>query len=445
MQVPEKFSYLEINSSIQEALDSIFDTQENTIIIGNAGTGKSEITKIIKHVSSNDTIFLAPTGVAAVNIEGQTIHSFFRFPPSLITEKDIQPNEKTALILSRVKRIVIDEAPMVRVDILEAIDSALKLYNGTKEPFGGIQMVLIGDIFQLSPITKKDSTEERYIQDVWKDSFFFNSFAYRSANWNKIELTKVYRQKDPEFSSVLNRIRKGYQTDSDLEFINRRVMNIGKYKDIVDTEDFIYLTAFNKIVDKENRKRLSKINSREYQFEARIEGKINIRNFMIEEILEVKEGAKVMLLTNTLEWMNGDMGYIQSINGSSITIKLLDGFNVIVEPAEFTEYEYDYDKSKKEITKRIKGKITQYPIKLAYAMTVHKAQGQTFNGGYINIGKFFADHMAYVALSRFRNIEYLGISKPITMDDIVINEQAREFMKNFSKRRKRTIDKKTIV
>jgi len=412
MQVPEKFNYLEMNKDLQEALDSIMDSRENTVIIGNAGTGKSELIRIIQYLSHNDTIFLAPTGTAAVNIGGQTIHSFFSFPPTLITEADIQMKEKVALILNNIKRIVIDEIPMVRVDLFEAIDSSLKFYRGSNEPFGGIQMVVVGDLFQLPPIVKKDSEEDRYITDVWGGAYFFNSFAYKGAQWSKVELKKVYRQKDPMFTSVLNRIRRGYHTTSDIDYLNQKVMPFGKFIDSNLVENYIYLTAFNRIADKENQKRLSMLDGELFTFRAYYD-----------------------------KGTNGDMGFVLEVNGSKIEVELIRGPVVEVEKIEFSEFEYDYDKASKSIEKRKKGAFIQFPMKLAYAMTIHKAQGQTFEGGYINLGKAFAPHILYVAYSRFRDLEKIGIAKPIVDSDIKIEESAREFMATFSKRRERPLTK----
>lgn len=432
MQVPKAFDHLEINENLQRALDSIFDTKENTIIIGNAGTGKSEIVKIISYLSHNDTIFLSPTGIAAVNIGGQTIHSFFKFPPSLIRESDIELNEKTALILNSIKRIVIDEITMVRTDLFDAIDSALKFYRGCNDSFGGLQMVIVGDLYQLPPVIKKKSDEYSYIQDVWGGEYFFNSYAFRSTEWSKIELTKVYRQKDPMFTEVLNRIRKGNQTQKDLDVLNERIVPFGKFTDDQKEVDFVYLTAFNKIAEKENDKRLNMLPGKLETIHAFYDQTVNPKNFMPPEILRIKEGAKVMLLNNTEDWKNGDIGFIISINRTYIKVQLPNR-TVTVEPVKFDEYEYDYDKTAKSITKKIKGSFIQYPMKLAYAITIHKSQGQTFEGGYINTsGKFnFIDHIFYVAISRFRDLDKIGISHKIENHHISINEKVNEFMSQF--------------
>lgn len=435
VKIPEEFSHLEMNDQLEVALDSILNQRENTIVMGNAGTGKSCLIDIVKAVSPLDTILLAPTGTAAVNIGGQTIHSFFGFPPALIEGTSLVPKENVYEILQHTRRIIIDEVPMVRVDLMEGIDYILKQYMGNTLPFGGIQMVLIGDPYQLPPILKEDSNEGKYVRDIWPGKYFFHSYGFKSSSWNVIELLKVYRQKDPVFTSSLNKIRKGLHSTNDLNLMNSRVMSKIEYEDMMgeESETYVYLTSLNKIAERINEDRLMELPGQASYYSASYTPTVDLKNFTPPVLLSVKEGALVMLLVNNGPYNNGDMGIVKETGPDFLIIDVFRKGRIKVGVHTFEQIEYDYDSSSKRIMKKVIGTFEQIPVKLAWAMTVHKSQGQTFESGYIDIPHTFAEHMIYVALSRFRHLEKIGLKKPLQVHDIKIHPDVREFMSQFEK------------
>jgi energy-coupling factor transporter ATP-binding protein EcfA2 len=261
IEVPESFNYLEINDEMQKAFDIALNTNENLIITGPAGVGKSEFISVLQELTQTDfgTIYLAPTGVASVRVKGQTIHSFFKFPPTILKGEDLNVREDYVDLMCSLERIVIDEISFVSSNLLDAIDQLLQQYRDNDKPFGGVQMILIGDLYQLPPVVKENSPEQQYMTDVYGGYFFFHAYGFRSGNFNKIIFHKIYRQKNKDFSDVLNNIRVGNFTDTDLKFINKRIVSEDLYS--MKKKDYIYLASYNRVVNNINKKFLNKIPS----------------------------------------------------------------------------------------------------------------------------------------------------------------------------------------
>ena len=463
VKVPNKFSHLEINKELQYALDAIVERKENVILIGRAGSGKSELINILKDVMSSSTVLLAPTGIAAVNIGGATIHSFFKFPPALLDVSKYYRREnvpeEVLQKLSIVKTIIIDEITMVRSDMMNAIDQCLrwaKVQKGRSKsllPFGGVQMVLVGDTYQLPPVVKsiqqnarttygyasEEQDERSYLENMFGGVQFFknNNFSDGSVcKWTKIKLSKVYRQPDKEFSDILNRIREGIHTIEDLEIINSRVMSINDFQSEISEklnifDVGVYLSPFNKVVDTYNSSELSKLPGRYLTYDAKkSHSDLSMKNFLVPEKLILKPFAKVMFLRNTESFCNGDIGiFKEETRDGHLVCEIEEKGEIIVPKFKFEEFEY---KIKNNVLEKVsKSFVEQYPLKLAYAFTIHKSQGKTFETGYCDIGGSFGYHMVYVALSRFRHLHKLALKKPIKEKDIMICNEVKKFMETF--------------
>lgn len=437
LQTPEKFKHLEINEDYQKVLRHVYELKRDVIITGNAGVGKSSLLHLMKALDEQNKInslYVAPTGVAAVNIEGATIHSTFGLGIDMRNPRDVYPKQDVAEVISRTSKIIIDEASMVRADLLDSVHYMCQKVLHNDKLFGGIQIILVGDFFQLTPIIGKSQEENFFFSSMYGENpFFFASDAYTTHKdqFTHIELKHIYRQNDGEFKDILNRLRVGRHTQSDLNTINNRITSYTRYRK--EHPDGVYIAPYNKIVDETNNSALDRIPEKDIFIMADIIGYINPKNFMAPERLHLKRGCKIMMLTNdpSGRFQNGTVGEFVSVVGHS-TIKVrIKGYTIDVNRYEFAEYRYQIQN--KRLTKVKKGSFSQFPIKLAYALSVHKAQGLTFTEGYLDFGSgLFAEHSAYVAFSRFTNLEGVGIRKPLRESDIKINPYVIEFMSNFN-------------
>lgn len=410
-------------------------TAENLFITGKAGTGKSFLLDVFVRATSKKTIKLAPTGIAALNIAGATLHSTFGYNNlekiSLedISDGTIQLKSDKVRILKEVDTIIIDEISMVRVDTFDKIDKMLRVFNKNAKPFGGKQMIVFGDLFQLPPIAKWQET--KYLTDYYGGIFFFNSNAYNTGRFHFIELSTNHRQKDDkDFFDILNRMREGITTKEDIDSLNER--HIDRISDKSELRRI--LTLFPKKADAErvNKEELAKIEAKEYMYKAKIvyNAKSNQNpnldsSFPITDELRLKRGALVMMVANDPEkrWVNGTMGVIHTLSADSIKVTL-DGTTYEVKPCVFTEKEAIYVDGKIDYQDILR--IEQYPIILAYAITIHKSQGMTYKKLACDISQCFAPGQAYVALSRCSSIDGLHLLKlmeksMMKVDEIVMN------------------------
>lgn len=434
VEIPDKFKHFEINEDIEKTLECVYTTKENVILIGKAGSGKSTILHIIKEIDEHSltrTVFLGPTGIAAVNIEGSTIHSFLKIgiTPKKPHHHSLHPQVKG--LLSVVDRIIIDEISMVRADLFDILDHLCKKAKDNDMLMGGIQIICVGDLYQLPPIIGNSKEESLFYTDMYGDNpYFFASNSYRE-NENQfrvIELRKIYRQKDNDFKEILNRIRKGIHTREDLNRINERMMSHIRHKSRFP--DSVYLAPINYTVDQINKQEIDAIELPSVTFNANIVGYVNPKNFRAPTKLVLKKGAKIMMLVNDQNglYQNGTLAVFDRVINHNTVVVIIGGHEVYVQKYFFDEYKYELVNGNLEKVK--KGSFIQFPIKLGYAFSIHKSQGCTFEEGFIDFGDrdLFGEHMAYVALSRFTDLERINIRRKLCDEDIKINRYVIEFM-----------------
>ena len=427
---------VEINDKFKLALNLLEDTQKNVLITGRAGTGKSTLLNYFVSRTKKNIVVLAPTGVAALNIKGQTIHSFFGFKPNVTLDKIKKIYGMSCNIYKAIDTIVIDEISMVRADLLDCVDKFMRLNGKNKDKaFGGVQMVFIGDLYQLPPVVK--GAEKAVFEGYYESPYFFDSKVFKNLNIEFIELEKVYRQADEKFINLLNAIRNKSLTLEDINEINKRVKT--NFEPPAD-KFYIHLTTTNALSDEINAHELRKLNSRLFSFEGETIGNFEKSYLPTEEVLNLKEGAQIMMLNNeeSNRWVNGTVGKIISIKESTdkekaeIKILLQNGEVVILKRHKWDMFQVKFNKNTKKLESESIGSFIQYPIRLAWAITIHKAQGKTFERIIIDIGNgAFSHGQIYVALSRCTNLDGIILKKPIKKEHILLDWRVVEFMSRF--------------
>ncbi len=414
---------IEYNDKFQKALDLLRNGKDPLFITGNAGTGKSTLLSLFLKTSQQNVVVLAPTGVAALNVKGVTIHSFFGFKPGITVEdaKKKGYKAKNGALLKSVKMIIIDEISMVRADLLDCIDAYLRAALKSRKPFGGIRMVFIGDLYQLSPIVQ--SQEKAFFETVYESPYFFSAKVMREASFELVELEKIYRQNDVSFIEVLNAIRKNSVTEEQLGFINQRVIAF-------HDDGFIHLTTTNREVNQINEEKLNKLPGKLHTFKAFIEGEFNPANSPTSEELKIKVDSQVMLLTNQPDglWVNGTIGTVIGIQGEEIRIKTQEDETISVGQHTWDLYEYRLNETSSSLVQDVIGSFTQFPLCLAWAITVHKSQGKTFDRAIVDLSGSFATGQAYVALSRCRSFDGLVLKKPVKKGHIRVDLHVVNFL-----------------
>ncbi|MBU1121453.1 MAG: AAA family ATPase [Candidatus Omnitrophota bacterium] len=407
----------------KDALELMENSKHHIFITGKAGSGKSTLLRYFKDITRKNNITLAPTGIAAVNVDGQTVHSFFSLPLGFIAPDQVKKlyHDKKKIIRN-LDVLLIDEASMLRADMFDAIDYSLRINSGKKNiPFGGIRIIMFGDIFQLPPIVKGSM---RHIMENYYDApYFFNAKVMSAINLKCIQLNRIYRQKDNQFIELLGRIRINECTDEDIDVLNERVGIVG-----VDDE-YTTLTTTNNDAENINKSFLKKIKSKEYQYAASVTKNFTSSSCPTEMILCLKKGARVILLNNDKEkrWVNGTIAQIRGITNDSVKISV-NGQTYILEKFVWEKIRYTFDESDQEIKEEVIGSFKQYPIKLAWAITIHKSQGQTFEKVVIDIGRgAFSPGQLYVALSRCRSLNGVILKRPLKMSDVIIDDNLHSF------------------
>ncbi|MCX5679590.1 MAG: AAA family ATPase [Candidatus Omnitrophica bacterium] len=420
---------LEINSEFNAAFGLMENTKDCIFITGKAGTGKSTLLKYFKAKTKKKIVILAPTGVAAINVGGQTIHSFFKFPPKII-QKDAIRRLHNQNLVEQLDVVVIDEVSMVRADLMDGIDHALRINRGEmKKPFGGVQMIFFGDLFQLCPVVDKEAKE--LLAERYPTPYFFSAKAFGDADIKYIELSKIYRQKDGKFVSLLNRLRNKEHTEEDLKMLNGRVR-----KHSVDTakDATVILTTTNSLAGEINQDRLAKLSGKEFIYEATITGKFDETACSTAVSLKLKIGAQVILIKNDpgKQWVNGTLGRVAALTDDSIKVDI-DGAICEVPMVKWQKIEYSYNEDEDKIEDETVGTFEQYPIKLAWAITIHKSQGQTFNKVVLDLGRgAFTHGQVYVALSRCTRLEGIQLKRPVVHSDIIFDRRIYEFKDRFA-------------
>lgn len=406
-------------------------------VTGKAGTGKSTLLKRFIKNTKRKVVVLAPTGVAAVNVDGSTIHSFFGFPWGPMTREVVEEEEQyqNKKLFNSIEMIVIDEVSMVRADLMDGIDYSLRLNRKNNLPFGGVQMVFFGDLFQLPPVVVGDELE--YIKSIYGSAYFFNANVFNYIPIKTIELKKIFRQKDRNFKELLNRIRERNFVSTDLQVINQRLItkmddksDENKNKKRKKDDLFITLSSTNKIADKLNERELSKIKESKAIFRAKIKGEFEKTAFPTEEELVLKKGAQIMMVRNDpgKRWHNGSLGTVVDIDEEEGLVVGIGKNEHVIEPVKWEIKSYKFNKKENKLEKEVKGSFEQLPVKLAWAITIHKSQGKTFDKMVLDLGGgAFAHGQVYVALSRCRDLEGLILKKPITYRDIIVDQRVIEF------------------
>lgn len=425
---------LDINSQFRKALEIIENTYSNVFVTGRAGTGKSTLLEYFRETTTKNIVVLAPTGVAALNVGGETIHSFFKFKIG-ITPSQIKKVKNNSIYKS-IDAIVIDEVSMVRSDLLDCIDVFMRK-NGkcTDLPFGGVQMIFFGDLYQLPPVVTKD--EHEIFRTFYKSPYFFDSHALDKTMMEFIELGKVYRQRDQSFIDILDGIRSNTLKEEQYNVLNSR---LGVEFADSHSKYSIYLTTTNKMADGINSEQIERINKKKWTFTAVTEGTIDKKYFPTAFELEIKVGSQVMMLNNDINgrWVNGSLAEVVGVEFDqerqcyAIGIELEDGLVEEVIPYKWEIFKYSYDKNDNSVHAEPVGIFVQYPMKLAWAVTIHKSQGKTFDNVVIDIGYgTFAHGQAYVALSRCRSLEGIALKRPFHKRHIMMDNRILEFLMNF--------------
>jgi len=403
------------------------ETNDIIYVTGKAGTGKSVLLQYFTEYTSKQVAVVAPTGVAALNIGGMTIHSFFRLPPEAINLDDIEVDYKTKEILRHLDAVVIDEVSMVRVDLMEAISIKMQLAKGNDLPFGGVQVIMFGDLYQLPPVVS-DGQLHRYFNDSYGGVYFFNAPSIQKSGIKIYELNNIFRQKDPEFKAVLNSIREGKNIPSALEKVNARLENG------IPEDGVVVLAGTNSVVHSINHKKLSALPGEEKIYHAVISGSLQESSFPTEKELKLKPGAQVMMLRNDREkprrWVNGTLGIVTKLGEDSIRVNI-NGVehNVLKETWKKIRYYYDHEEAKLE--KETISEFTQFPVRLAWAITIHKSQGQTYQSVAVDLTHgAFTHGQTYVALSRCKSLDGLYLKSALQREDVIVDSEIVDFMKD---------------
>lgn len=412
-------------------------TDMSLFLTGKAGTGKTTFLREVVRYTKKKCIVLAPTGIAAVNAGAMTIHSFFQFGLGPFVQGVIEPksdfriNKSKLELIRHLQLLIIDEVSMVRADLMDHIDVELRRIRRNSKPFGGVQLLMIGDLQQLPPIAH--GGEDELLRQYYKTLYFFSSAALKSMKYSCIELKNVYRQTDRHFIDILNHARNCTLTSQDISDLNARYISGFSPK---PEDGYIRLMTHNRQVDYVNETELEKLDSKPYTFVAAVTGTFPEESYPTADSLTLKKGAQVMFIKNDPErrFINGTLGEVKSIDKNSIAVRLAESGTVIdVEPMEWQNIRYQFDEESKEISSKQIGRFKQYPLKAAWAITVHKSQGLTFDKAIIDVHAAFSPGQAYVALSRCRTLDGLVLSSPVSASVFMRDNAVDAYMNYISR------------
>jgi ATP-dependent DNA helicase PIF1 len=436
----EKIEFI-ATENIKAAWKLMADPKQNTLLTGNAGTGKSTLVKrFIKHYDGK-VIVLAPTGIAAVNIGGQTIHSFFHFPARPISYNLVRfldhrkPDDEMKIkIINACKYIIIDEISMVRADIMDQIKWFFDKNFPKSGPFAGKKLIMVGDLDQLPPVVSSED-ERQMINKRYNSEFFFSAKCWDGySDFKTFKLTEVFRQKDPAFIELLNNIKNKKVSPFDIDRLNALCVNEGK----LDVTDGVMLCAVNADANEVNAEMISRLDGNLVRLHGVIQGDFNHKNCAVEPIIDLKIGCRIMTMRNSNDmfnkYFNGTIGTFIGMHNESILMELDDKTVVEVSKFIFESIEYNYDSGNDKIASKPTGTFIQYPVKVAYAITIHKSQGQTFEKIIVDLGDrgAFAHGQVYVALSRCKSMQGIILRRALQNRDLIYDKAILEFNKNLN-------------
>lgn len=421
------------NVEQQKAFDLVAKTNTCLFITGKAGTGKTTFIKRIQEEINKNFLVLAPTGIAAIAVGGQTMHSFFGFPMQTIgPHTEISLSNEKYQILKETDTIIVDEASMVRSDMVDGMDRCLRMVFKTNMPFGGKQIIFVGDLFQLPPVVKEGSADAEMLHDLYGAGlpFFYKAFVLKRMNLPKIEFQKVYRQSDEDFLNILNKMRNGEVTNEDLAVLNEHV------KKEADSDDYsVTLTSFNYMAEKINDEKLNAIEEEEFCYQAEIHDDFKKNDAPVPEFLKLKVGAQVIFCRNYPQagYMNGTIGRVSKLDEEHIFVTLENGVEINVSKVDWENLQSKYNSQTHKMESEVVGSFTQFPLKLAWAITIHKSQGMTFEKMHFDLSRgTFQAGQAYVAISRLRSLNGLTLSNPIRPHHVTQNQEVRVFANSFN-------------
>lgn len=414
------------------ALDYAKHGDGHLFVTGRAGTGKSTLLQGLREMLDGELVVLAPTGLAAVNVGGQTIHSFFGLPPRLVRPEDIR-RSRNGNVMRKLKLVIIDEVSMVRSDLMAGIDHSLRLNRGRpREPFGGCRLLMFGDLHQLPPVVQEAEVAE-HLDSTFGGPFFFSVPALREgAGTALIELSQVFRQRDETLIRVLNRVRDGDADEEDLNELNERVSPI---RTLSEGDPYVILTPTNAAAQRINMAYLDALPSQAYTYDAGITGEFNPNAHPTDTRLVLKTGAKVILLRNDAErrWVNGTVARISRLDANRVWVEI-EGKEYEIEQVAWESRRYAFDQVQEKTVETVAGTFKQFPLRLAWALTIHKSQGLTLDRVYVDLGRgTFAHGQAYVALSRCRTLEGLALARPLKPSDILFDRSAMGYRDVFDR------------
>jgi ATP-dependent DNA helicase PIF1 len=415
---------VKLSKEQRKVFDLIESTREHVFITGRAGTGKSTLLNYLTENTSKQVAVCAPTGVAALNVQGTTIHSLFFLPIGLIGNQKLTHSPQKRKVLQAIDTLVIDEVSMVNADVLDGIDRTLReVRHKRHEAFGGVQVIMFGDPYQLAPVPPRSPEEKAYFADHYQSIWFFDAMVWQDAPLRIVEMTEIHRQHDDEFKAMLNAVRHGNVTPE----IGRALNAAGERP--TPGGDIITLATTNDRVNRINSAALERLGGELKRAEANVDGEFPSGWFPADESLSLKVGAQVMFLRNDSDqrWVNGTVGQVTRI-GKTVHVDV-DGEEHEVLPAVWERYRYDYDAETKTLTREVIAEFTQFPLRLAWAVTIHKSQGQTYNRAVIDLGSgAFAPGQTYVALSRITSLDGLYLTRGLRPSDIKVDPDVERFM-----------------